>query len=296
MKKIYKYITIAAFGFSSSVAYAQSNNVGIGTTNPHASAVLEITSPDHSKGLLIPAMDGNQRDAIKSIAKTGLLVYDEGVKQFMFFDGTNWVVLNQLIKSGSPLSGTSAIAASHDGSLSITGSFSSSSVSTGSIVASSVNSSGNISGNNITASGTITAPNYALNATGNGPIPKGGIVMWSGSIASIPTGWALCDGLNGTPDLRSKFVMGAGFEGVNNPGGSNSVTLTTSQIPSHTHTILGQSGGDNNDNNNQDRFAGGDKGATESGFFFSTESQATGGGQAFDNRPAYLALAYIMKL
>jgi hypothetical protein len=59
---------------------------------------------------------------------------------------------------------------------------------------------------------------------------------------------------------------------------------------------LGQTGGDNNDNNNTDRFAGGDKGATESGFFFTTESQSKGNGQPFDNRPPYLALAYIMKL
>jgi len=41
-------------------------------------------------------------------------------------------------------------------------------------------------------------------------IPVGGIIIWSGSIASIPTGWALCNGSSGTPDLRSKFIVGAG--------------------------------------------------------------------------------------
>src|SRR3989338_5938906 len=41
-------------------------------------------------------------------------------------------------------------------------------------------------------------------------VPTGVIVMWSGSVDSIPSGWSLCDGTNGTPDLRDRFVMGAG--------------------------------------------------------------------------------------
>ena len=39
-------------------------------------------------------------------------------------------------------------------------------------------------------------------------VPKGLISMWSGSIDSIPVGWQLCDGSNGTPDLRNRFIMG----------------------------------------------------------------------------------------
>ncbi|MGJ0848633.1 hypothetical protein ACR77J_18340, partial [Tissierella praeacuta] len=46
-------------------------------------------------------------------------------------------------------------------------------------------------------------------AIGSG-VPKGAILMWSGSIANIPEGWALCDGNNGTPDLRDRFIVGAG--------------------------------------------------------------------------------------
>jgi hypothetical protein len=45
---------------------------------------------------------------------------------------------------------------------------------------------------------------------GNGITPIGGIILWSGSIGGIPTGWALCNGLNGTPNLRNRFVVGAG--------------------------------------------------------------------------------------
>jgi microcystin-dependent protein len=67
--------------------------------------------------------------------------------------------------------------------------------------------------------------------------PTGGIILWSGSIASIPAGWALCDGTSGTPNLRDRFVVGAGTTyAVNDTGGANTVTLDTTQIPSHTHT------------------------------------------------------------
>jgi len=44
--------------------------------------------------------------------------------------------------------------------------------------------------------------------TGGGFVPIGGIIMWSGS--SIPTGWGLCDGTQGTPDLRNRFIVGSG--------------------------------------------------------------------------------------
>lgn len=67
-------------------------------------------------------------------------------------------------------------------------------------------------------------------------IPSGIITMWSGSIATIPPGWNLCDGTNGTPDLRNRFVVGAGSSyGVGDAGGSNEVTLSSAQMPSHSH-------------------------------------------------------------
>ena len=67
--------------------------------------------------------------------------------------------------------------------------------------------------------------------------PVGGIILWSGSIASVPSGWALCNGSSGTPDLRDRFVVGAGSTyAVAATGGATTVTLDTTQIPSHTHT------------------------------------------------------------
>ena len=63
-------------------------------------------------------------------------------------------------------------------------------------------------------------------------VPTGVIVMWSGSIASIPSGWYLCNGSNGTPDLRNRFVVGAGSTyAVDATGGSADAIVV-----SHTHT------------------------------------------------------------
>jgi microcystin-dependent protein len=68
-------------------------------------------------------------------------------------------------------------------------------------------------------------------------IPAGLISMWSGSIGSIPAGWYLCDGSNGTPNLADRFIIGAGSAyAVNGTGGVSSITLTTNNMPSHTHT------------------------------------------------------------
>lgn len=68
--------------------------------------------------------------------------------------------------------------------------------------------------------------------------PSGVIVMWSGATTAIPTGWKLCDGTNGTPDLRNRFVVGAGSSyAVGNTGGADTVTLSAAEIPSHTHSF-----------------------------------------------------------
>jgi microcystin-dependent protein len=71
-------------------------------------------------------------------------------------------------------------------------------------------------------------------------LPVGVITMWSGSVASIPSGWALCNGASGTPDLRDRFVVGAGTSyAPGNTGGFNTITLNTDQIPSHQHNASG---------------------------------------------------------
>jgi hypothetical protein len=66
---------------------------------------------------------------------------------------------------------------------------------------------------------------------GGGGVPKGIISMWSGTIATIPSGWYLCDGSNNTPDLRDRFILGAG--GATAPLISGGYADTT--LPSHNH-------------------------------------------------------------
>jgi microcystin-dependent protein len=79
-------------------------------------------------------------------------------------------------------------------------------------------------------------------------MPIGGIIMWSGVIGSLPTNYVLCNGQTvarsdgagniTTPDLRNRFIVGAGDTySIGNTGGANEVTLTTAQIPAHTHSI-----------------------------------------------------------
>ena len=77
----------------------------------------------------------------------------------------------------------------------------------------------------------------------NSKIMYGTIVMYYSS-TNIPSGWALCDGKNGTPDLRNRFIVGAGsnYE-VGNVGGVDSVSLTEAQMPEHNHTISINNGG-----------------------------------------------------
>ena len=81
-----------------------------------------------------------------------------------------------------------------------------------------------------------TGIKFPDNSIQTSAIPIGGVILWNDLIANIPTGWQLCDGTNGTPDLRDKFVVGAGSSySVGDTGGSNQITLTSPELPSHTH-------------------------------------------------------------
>lgn len=71
-------------------------------------------------------------------------------------------------------------------------------------------------------------------------LPPGGIIMWSGSSSSIPSGWVLCDGTNNTPDLRNRFILGATADGGSMPRNSTggSSTQTTSLSGAHVHNAI----------------------------------------------------------
>lgn len=71
-------------------------------------------------------------------------------------------------------------------------------------------------------------------------IPRGVIVMWSGPVTNIPSGWTLCDSNNGTPDLRAKFIVGydsrdTDYDSIGKEGGEKSVKLSEYNLPMHNH-------------------------------------------------------------
>ena len=192
---------------------------------------------------------------------------------------------------------------------------------------------------------------YSTTFIGHGTIPVGGIIMWSGDPASLPPGWVLCNGqtlnpevtnevggsITVVPDLRDRFIVGADVNGgatlyeVNNTGGTNSVTLTESQMPNHRHSGSTNFDGTHSHPMNYTSVVAKTQGLTE-GVMISSEEHTdgnddwyndnatstkgisslransagshnhgfntnyTGGGTAHENRPPYYALAFIMRV
>lgn len=92
--------------------------------------------------------------------------------------------------------------------------------------------------------GTISMTTLKIGSITDAFVPQGLIAMWSGLDVDIPDGWALCDGTNALPDLRAKFIIGAGNSySVDGTGGNTQVTLTTGHLPTHAHTGDSGSGG-----------------------------------------------------
>jgi len=159
---------------------------------------------------------------------------------------------------------------------------------------------------------------------------SGMIAIWAGTNASIPAGWLLCDGASVAsatyPDLFTALGYAYGGAGANfnlpnlvdvfvrgqstqtaATGGNNSLTLSTAQMPTHTHTVT-----DPGHTHTIPRPSGGGSftgpqhvagvGSTTTGTLFSTLSATTGitnantgSGSGFDNQPAYLEMQYIIK-
>lgn len=165
-----------------------------------------------------------------------------------------------------------------------------------------------VSGNpTISVSGLATvATSGSYNDLTNKPntVPQGLISLWYGSIITIPSGWAICDGTNGTPDLRDRFVVGAGTSyAVGATGGtkdavvvshSHTATSTVSD-PGHAHTgaTATATGAYNGTKLVADD---GTTGTSTTGISVSTSVASTGVSGTNMNLPPYYALAYIMKL
>ncbi len=111
------------------------------------------------------------------------------------------------------------------------------------------------------------------------PFPKGVILLWSGSIATIPAGWLLCDGSNGTPDLRNNFVVGAGDTYAVASTGGNLMHSHSVPDGSHKHDIAGG-------------------GYIGDGFEYNYNTEENSGSfntDATNGLPPYYALCYIKK-
>jgi hypothetical protein len=146
--------------------------------------------------------------------------------------------------------------------------------------------------------------------------PSGGIIMWSGLISAIPSGWYFCNGSNSTPDLRDKFIIGASADS----GGVAKTNVTASYTQSggskdainvsHTHTAT-TTATDSGHTHTVPSGASGASTPTGPAGAASTNSQTTATGTANitasttitsagvsgtdANLPPYYALAYIMK-
>ena len=141
-------------------------------------------------------------------------------------------------------------------------------------------------------------------------VPTGAILLWSGSVASVPSGWNLCDGTNGTPNLRDRFIVGAGSTyAVGSTGGSADAIVVahthtaTSTVtdPGHTHGLdfnanLGYDGGGGNPNTTFGGSVNRQTASNTTGITVATTNASAGTSGTNANLPPYYALAYIMKL
>jgi len=178
-----------------------------------------------------------------------------------------------------------------------------------------------LSSGNLTTSGTVSAGLLE----GNGVIPIGGIIMWSGTLTdgTIPgsnTNWRLCNGSSygsvQTPNLSGQFIVGfsasdtdyqaigAGTDSEGTAIGQKNVTLTSNEIPAHTHSTFGMDqqlnyfGHENSESGDilrtgEDTYVDESIGSIDvSGYTTGT----TGNGNSHNNLPPYYILAYIMRI
>ena len=147
-----------------------------------------------------------------------------------------------------------------------------------------------------TVTGTCTATAFAGDGsalTGIAGIPTGVIVLWSGAANAIPSGYVLCDGNNSTPDLRDRFLVGAGNSySVGDTGGSNTATDTVNISASFSGQTSNDTGPVNN-SSNKSLYSAGSTTRRHTHAFSGTASGSDT--VSIDTRSPYYALCYIMK-
>jgi len=147
-------------------------------------------------------------------------------------------------------------------------------------------------------SGVIVGTTVPVPGSQNNSLPIGSIVIWSGTVASIPTGWQLCDGTNGTPDLRDRFVVGARQDSggtamttvsgsLTKIGGEAKHTMTIAELVPHTHSYRWW---------NAWYFSGSSELAAKGSYNDNAQTGSAGSGQPFNILPPYYSLCFIMKI
>jgi len=133
------------------------------------------------------------------------------------------------------------------------------------------------------------------------------ILIWTAPLSTIPIGWFLCDGLNGTPDLTARFIKQVPTAGTNpgGTGGVDAVTLTTGNMSNHLHSGTGTSHNHtalcaDDDDDNDDTILGGDSTDSAQNPITSMVKivqtvQSQGGGGAHTNMPQFFEVAYIQR-
>lgn len=316
--------------------------VGINNVNPNNAAVLDLGGTD--RGFLLPRMSSAQRTSLPGPVQ-GLLVYDTQVDMPYFYrpangGGAPWQMMSpfvsvsdaelrlhsslQLLRLFMDAGGSRRLHV--NGGVSITADNADPSADYSLRVQNNVNVGGGIhASGNISTDGQISAASINISGgiTAAGVVPIGGIIMWSGAWNNIPAGWALCDGQDGRPDLRGRFIVGY-HEGITeynltrksgkNPA-DTTITLAVANLPAHnhaagtlvtgtagahSHTIAASDGGSgstiNNDNDssidaNISTSTNGDHTHTITG-----STANTGSGSAFGNRPPWYVLAFIIRI
>ena len=187
--------------------------------------------------------------------------------------------------------------------------YTASSTHTHTISGASANASATSTGTATSSTGTIEPPYTTLlpvQATSSISAPQNLIVLWAGLIADIPTGWALCDGTNGTPDLREKYIKG-NTAGAHSSGGAATHSHT---YTAHTHTATHSHGAGTfsaSTVTNDRTFVGGSTGVlvAANGHGHSVGSIPSGSATATSasptvstesNEPPYSTVQYIMKV
>lgn len=153
-------------------------------------------------------------------------------------------------------------------------------------------------------------PSTALSYITSNLIVSKMICAFSGPTSAIPSGWVLCNGQNGTPNLQDYFLVGVGTEAAGTTGGASMVTMSLAQMPSHTHTYCDTyytapasvftKYSSNLPAGSQlelgDNYLGSSDTSNNNSFFcLPTAAGLTGSGSPISFIPSFYSLAFIMK-